>query len=420
MHVDPGSARPYLRPGWFLVDHGALDVSEVDPSILVIPALGTVLPIAYASGTGVVAEEVDASYAAAARVLAEVWGGVYPRFRPTGFSLNCGERVNESMPGGGQLALFSGGVDSSASLIRRAASVSAVFTVWGADVELSDSIAWTALRHLISRSELVGSRRRLVVRSNFRRFPIEHTLVHDFLEPHDSWWARVQHGMGLIGLAAPATEQLHLAELIIPASYSPAHDEPNGSMPRTDELQRWAGTSVIHDGFELSRLDKLAQLIVPYVAAGRTMELAVCYQPNRASGELNCGRCEKCLRTAAGLIAAGSPPEAAGVVVDEDTYAHWSGVLRGGTAVLDPRAWPFWYEVREALLREPPLGLSPARQAFVRAICSERFPQVFRVPGHVDGRGHEMSYWARRLLPDQLIAGARAARGRLHTLLGSA
>ncbi|MDX5399900.1 MAG: hypothetical protein LPK92_09295, partial [Actinomycetes bacterium] len=367
-------------------------VSGVDPSILVIPALGTILPIAYATGATVRVPRLDRGYAEAADALAHAWRRIYPRFRP-GFSLEADLRDNHPGRDGGSLLLFSGGLDSTATLLARQADVTALLTVWGADVELDDAELWGRLRTQVD-PEFAHGRRWVRVRSNFRRFPVELTLVHDFLAPGDSWWARAHHGMGLIGLAAPAAAALGNRTVIVPASYSPACDEPNGSMPATDSLHRWGDTAVEHEGFELSRQGKIDSRLAPYLRAGGSVSLAVCYQPGRgaAPSGLNCGRCEKCLRTAAGLLAAGIEPTEVGLAIDDTTYRHWAEMLAAGHPVLHARARPFWVEVQDALDRRMPTGVNGAQREFLAANADRGLDTTFENAEHSRRLGDEMKY----------------------------
>lgn len=418
--IDSGRARRHLRQGWFLVDHGELDLSRVDPSILVIPALGTVLPIAYAIGATVVAPTVDRRYAQAARDLAPAWQRVYPRFCSASFALEAEERENHPGESGRAAMLYSGGLDSTATLIARRDEIGTLVTVWGADVPVDDSGLWHRLRAQLDGGPLAEGRRRITVRSNFRDFPVELTLVHDFLAAHDSWWARAHHGMGLIALTAPVTAARGNGTVLVPASYSPTHNEPNGSMPETDALHRWVDTVVEHEGFELSRQGKVDTRLAPYLRSGGSLTLAVCYQPGREVAGLNCGRCEKCLRTAAGLLAGGIEPAEVGLVIDDGTYRHWAGVLSGGHAVLHQRARPFWFEVRDVLGGGLPARATAAEREFLAAITDDRLDAAFAGADHAAGPAGELKYQLRRAVPERFhapgeraVARVRAATSRM-------
>jgi hypothetical protein len=403
VRIEPGSARKYLRPGWLLVDYGDLDVSEVDLSILVIPALGTVLPIAYASGAAVVVDAVDRAYAEAAQELAPLWQELYPRFSRRGLVLEGARVDNQVAPTGGSMLLFSGGLDSTTTLIAREAEITSLLTVWGADIPVDDRQLWMALDDHLEANILAAGRRRVRARTNFRLPPVEETLVHDFLGAGASWWSHVQHGMALIGVAAPVTIVLGVGRLLVASSGSPQFNQLNGSMPHLDVVNRWAGVSVDHDGFELARQGKITQRLAPFVASRSPVPLAVCYQPRRGApgAGLNCGRCEKCLRTAAGFLTAGLDPGGLGLRVDEATYDHWATLLTGRDPVLSPRMIPAWRLIAAAMGAESESGdgATDSQRRFIEAIRYCDFSAIERTDSHRGRARKEAKYRVRRVVP---------------------
>jgi hypothetical protein len=79
---------------------------------------------------------------------------------------------------------------------------------------------------------------------------------------------------------------------------------PYGTHPLIDHLYSSGELRIRHDGVTLSRLDKTG-LIANWDVA--LQNLRVCNQFKRyKSGSLNCGRCEKCVRTMLGLLAVGA------------------------------------------------------------------------------------------------------------------
>ena len=287
----------FLKSGIFWADYGDLDISRVDPALLVVPALGAVLPVSFAAGVPVVVDSVDADFADAAAALAPVWAEMYPTFASgSQFSL-LGRRVPAGRPvtGNGALLLYSGGVDSVTSLLKNKDIVHGLLSVWGADIPLENELVWRQLSALTAKGQLT---------KDLPRLPSERTHATS---------------SSIIGLS---TTSSHRA-VIGGAWKGAAFTEPWGSSPTTDNLVRWTGTTVLHDSFELSRQDKLSRHIAPYLQGGGQLDLAVCYQPGRGADGVNCGRCEKCLRTATGLLAAGADPESAGLPIAPGGYDSW-------------------------------------------------------------------------------------------------
>lgn len=370
MKVHPGSAAKYLQEGVLQVDYPELDVTHVPPGVLILPALGTVLTVAMAAGIPVEVDEVDDEFAAGLDEMNATWRRLHPRFRP-GFELRAARTATPTRDLDGEMLLWSGGLDSTASLIAQRERVRALFTVWGADVGLYDAALWQSLNRHFDDNPLTEGIPRIVARSNMRRFPITLAVVHDFLSPGESWWGRVQHGLALAGLAAPATVAHGVGALIRAASFSPQSNQATGSMPELDELTRWAGVGIRHEGFELTRQQKITERVAPFLSGGGRLTLAVCFRHHRHDGDrgVNCGTCEKCLRTAAGLLAAGIDPATVGLRVTADTYAAWTARLTQGLP-LHSHSLQFWQEVRADISGLPPA--EPAAANFMAALADDR------------------------------------------------
>lgn len=112
-------------------------------------------------------------------------------------------------------------------------------------------------------------------------------------------WGPLYHGAALasVGLAC----EHFFTTIYIAASRTYADIIPWGSHPIVDPLWSTERLSLLHDGCEARRIDKI-HFIAQSEVALRT--LRVCWEnPNDL---YNCGRCEKCLRTMIGLHMAGS------------------------------------------------------------------------------------------------------------------
>ncbi|HET9796307.1 MAG TPA: hypothetical protein VFS34_17835 [Thermoanaerobaculia bacterium] len=75
-----------------------------------------------------------------------------------------------------------------------------------------------------------------------------------------------------------------------------------GTHPLLDPLYSSSGVEIRHEGYHATRPEKI-EAIADWDLARR--HLLVCFEGPLADGELNCGRCEKCLRTMTALEALG-------------------------------------------------------------------------------------------------------------------
>jgi len=196
-------------------------------------------------------------------------------------------------PGHRSIAAFSGGLDSTFTVLRHrlklagsgSYDVDSVLLVHGFDIGFDNH---DYFENAIERSrpfiEKLGLDLRLIQTNS------ENPLFQDWEDSHGAELACCLHQyadefqFGLLGSTKPYDG------LVL----------PYGSNPATDHLLSGGGFSIVHDGAGHSRTAKAAAL-TNYDFAVK--QLRVCYQ-----GKLqyrNCGECEKCLRTYLNFLAAG-------------------------------------------------------------------------------------------------------------------
>jgi hypothetical protein len=173
---------------------------------------------------------------------------------------------------------FSGGVDSFHALLLGGFDVDLLVTVHGFDIRLDDSdrmAAWE--RSFREVADEVGIPAGLV-RTNVRDHPTAQLAS----------WPRA-HGGALAGLGHTLAGVDRLA---VASSYPRRLASPWGSHWRLDPLWSSDRLEVVHVGDEWWRAEKLAQ-VADHPLVQRY--LRVCWE--HLSPALNCGRCEKCVRT---------------------------------------------------------------------------------------------------------------------------
>ncbi|MEV6597211.1 hypothetical protein AB0M36_10155 [Actinoplanes sp. NPDC051346] len=349
----PGrAAARYFREREIWVEYRDVDLGEVDPAVAVIPALGVVIPIALACGGTVHVPEVDEVFADGAEAIARTLRTMYPHLSDRPFQLTGVRRPTTSAPAENRAAmLYSGGVDSITTLLRHREEVDCIVTVWGADVELGNTALWDHLSSIVTAAPARPRTRHVVARSNLREALDELRLNRDFDRGFAStnWWGAVQHGLALTSLVAPVAVRLGLGRVLVSSSHSVGFRVPWGSNPELDSLVRWSGGRVEHDGFELDRQDKVSRVVAPWLAQGHKLTLAVCYQLDRDGAGVNCGRCEKCMRTISGLLAAHVDPHDGGLPFDAESLASWRSRLEEGDTRFGPNELFMWQGIQRAL-----------------------------------------------------------------------
>lgn len=182
---------------------------------------------------------------------------------------------------------FSGGVDSFYSALAHRESISALVMVHGFDLALEKVGLRARVSRALHEAALWLGKPLLEIETNSRQIT----------ERHASWLYQ-QFGPALSGVAVLMGG---FGRILIPSAESYAHLDVCASHPLLDPLWSTEYTTLVHDGAESDRNEKVAAIShFPAVLRG----LRVCWEnPDDA---YNCGRCEKCIRTMLSLEAAGA------------------------------------------------------------------------------------------------------------------
>ena len=185
----------------------------------------------------------------------------------------------QSGPTEGRVGLFfSGGVDSLYSLLNNNDDVTDLIFVHGFDIRLDDHQRREDASHAVHEVAAATGKQVIEVETNLR----------ELLDRYVCWGA-LGHGPALATVAHLLSPVL---SRILIASSGAGVDDPWGTHPQLDAHWSADGLEIEHDGHPATRLQKV-EAIAQWEIALRTMR--VCWE-NRGSN-LNCGRCEKCLRT---------------------------------------------------------------------------------------------------------------------------
>ncbi len=183
-------------------------------------------------------------------------------------------------------AFYTGGIDSSYVLQQLHPRLHAAVFVEGFDIPLADPARLEKARRWLTATTQACGLEFLVVRTNLREHPLFAGI---------SWG--IAHVAALGAVAHALGSRFHT--LYVAASDVPP---PWGSAPDLDAA--WSSESMKIENFsaEMTRLERVRSLAQWEPLRGR---LRVCWENN--SSELNCGFCEKCVRTRLQLQIAGAP-----------------------------------------------------------------------------------------------------------------
>lgn len=294
-----------------------INIENVPKSILVIPFLTNVLPVAWAIGIDIYVDEIDAEFNEAVNALKKALTQLYPKLIkgnskliPNKIVVNKKDYIIRTSQ------LFSGGLDSLATLIRRIHERPFLITVCGADVKLNEIESWKVVQEHTKKIAEKFYTDVLFVKSNFKEFLDHQELGKEFGSIVSGWWTGVQHGMGLCGLSAPLTYEKGITKFYIASSHTTDYKLPYGSHPSIDNEMKWGFTKVVHESYELTRQQKV-NIIANFIRTDYpTLKIRVCWKTG--SNGRNCSKCEKCSRTIVGLLLEGLNPNTHGFEVDDD------------------------------------------------------------------------------------------------------
>ena len=259
------------------------DASEAFGAALIVPALHAGRPLRLA---GPVCDEWTMNLARLSDEFRRLW---YPA-APRPLTVPAGDRrATAAIAQSRSTALcFTGGVDAFHTLLASEHAIERLVYAVGYDVPLHRRRRAAVVAAMVRVVAAETGREAAVITTNLRRHPLLKATP----------WLRAFGGpLAAIGhLLGPAIGRILLAS----DGLGFEHQEV-GSRPSTDSLHGSATLAVEHVAHAVTRLDKIRRIAAePLVQR----HLRVCWR--NTGSALNCGRCEKCVRTMLALDACGT------------------------------------------------------------------------------------------------------------------
>jgi len=337
--------KAYFSSDYFYVEYDE-DIDDVDESILYIPVVSALIPFAWATSADIYVRKLDKTFLESLTKVKMVMKKWWPRL-PFSTKVNVEEVILNRSSGIKYGLLFSGGIDSTTSYIRHRDKKPNLIMIHGADVPLSKKEFWRKIKIVyesFAKEEGVDIN---FIKTNMRQLLNEKLLDAEFGRYGSdlSWWGSFYHGIALLGLCAPLTIAKHIGILLIASTHTHKFKYPWGSHPLIDENISWAGVKVIHDGYNLSRQEKIRYILKRFINdSGRYPPLRVCYSQFR---HFNCDRCIKCYRSIIGLTLEGIDPNKCGFNVDSKFFATLKRDFIKGKLKLDDDNFFFFRDIQE-------------------------------------------------------------------------
>jgi len=288
--------------------HYSQPIADAPPGIAVIPLITDVLPIAWVFDAQIEVDELDEAFLNSIPEFKRGYIDMYPKIEFKG-SVSVRSAVAHAHPAEKSALFYSGGVDSTDTLIAHLAEKPALITLWGADIAWDNEAGWQPVKRLAEETAARFGLQHYFVRSNFRKIVNEYFLTKYVSAIYSAldWWAGLQHGIAIHGHAAPLAFQYGIGRVYIASSCSSADvvQMPYASVPSIDNFVRFGSSAIVYDAFEFHRQRKIRNICEFVAREGIDIPLRVCYQ---STGGKNCCACGKCRQTMLGILAEGGDP----------------------------------------------------------------------------------------------------------------
>ncbi len=214
----------------------------------------------------------------------------FPRLRP--IPILAEPKTKTTRPAAGAASFFSGGVDAFFTLLKHHDEITRTVLIHGFDYQFNKTLSRETFSALLGNAAAQLERPLIEVDTNVRTFG-----------DHYADWGYEYGGSVLSSVALLLAPQF--GKMFIPSSYPQTHLFPWANHPETDPLWSTEELEFIHDGCEATRIEKVVRIAQCQTALN---VLRVCwsdFREHKLAG-LNCGKCEKCIRTMADLRYAGA------------------------------------------------------------------------------------------------------------------
>ena len=307
----------------------SISMDGIPESIAVLPALGTLVPLAWLLDAELSVEECDKDFVDSIPGIRDGYMSMYPEL-PFKGNFKVGKVCdNTREEASGSICLFSGGLDSHDTVLRHVQEKPTLLILRGADFPILENAdaGWNEiLRQVGTLADTLDTPFASVV-TNFRRmlnYRYLNEWTHETAGLSGSYWYCFQHGIAMLTHTAPIAWQKKLSTVYIASSFTGDTVSHCASDPSIDEKLHFFGCKVIHDGYEYSRTDKMKNVIKWSKANDTDLYLRVCHanHEGKIKNGRNCCNCEKCFRTMLLIYALREDPKRLGFdIKDFDTLA---------------------------------------------------------------------------------------------------
>jgi len=314
-------------------------IEKIDKGILSIPALSSIIPLAWATGSDVYVDTIDQAFYDSLLKVEKVYKTWFPQFK-FGSVIHVDETSVNQFHNKGHALLFSGGLDSVTSYIKNKEKKPELISIWGADIPTDEINFWKVVKKQVSEFASDENLKCRFIKTNLREANNNELLKNEF---GMDWWLTVSHGLILAGVTAPLLTG-GIGTLLIASTHKTEYDVPHGSHLFLNTPAYFGDISTVYDLHEMNRHEK-----IKYLSKSDEIyrsRLRVCFSQFT---DFNCGICEKCLRTMASLVLENIDPAECNFKVNDRTFKLVKNLIKNNLLISDDNTCRMWEEIRESI-----------------------------------------------------------------------
>lgn len=347
----PNNLRKYFTSSTFFASYD--EKITADDSILNVPAVSAVLPLAWIMGVDIQVDAVDGAFIESMRDLQMEYSKIYPK-GPFRTKIIAKKVVGNNVGARAVALTFSGGLDSMYSLVSNIEKKPRLIFMYPFDISPQFKKFGMKCKSYYSAFAKEAGLTFNYVNTNVR-FILKGGIFPEILG--GNFWGFIQQAVIQACASAPLSIGRFNTLLTSADRHRDLFPSATKSFPwshafNTTEKITWADVQVKYDG-AIHRHEKAAA-IREYLR-DHNMVLRVCWMHETYSQvkNFNCSKCEKCLRTIAELLAVDMDPNKYGFKVDESTIKLLISTIKNKKA--NPHAWRYhWTPLKQIIKKSPP------------------------------------------------------------------
>lgn len=324
------------------------DISEVPLSILTIPFVANLIPMAWLTNATLWVEELDKTFYNSVKALKVAYQEMHYNFPFKGRLVSAKIIENKIEKTDSSLILFSGGVDAQTSFFRNKEKINSLCNIQGWYKDYNDiNEAADIEQEFVKKFAKYNNIDSVLVKSNFATIINTVTFTEFAKKLGEQWWFGFNHSMAFISISIVAAFIRKVSNIYIASSYTFGENIACASFATTDSEFNFAvNGNTIHDGFELTRQDKIKYIVEYQNRINLNIPLRVC-----SFNEDNCCKCEKCFRTISAIISEGGDISNFDFNIKGSIKEHFENVFKDRFALwgVKKEAHVYWNRTKEIM-----------------------------------------------------------------------